>query len=253
MLLNAKLSHPDHDGQFEHINNEAKKAVENGNPVLSINAKRKENIDSFKNNGHTDQSQKTSVEVLDDDFPIAELGQATPFGVYSIFKNKGFVNVGLSSDTAIFAVESIRKWWYAEGVFNYENAEKIILTVDCGDTNSNCNGLWKSELQKLTNEINKDIQVLYYPSGLSKWNKIEHRMIAFICKNWHGIPFISSAIIVNVIDGTKAENGFSIGCIVDEQAYEKGTDVTDEELDSVHIKKDEFHGDFNYTICYNTH
>jgi hypothetical protein len=249
--LTAKSSHPDRDAQFEHINDEAKKACANGNPVLSIDAKKKENIGNFKNNGQTYQPHKTPLEVLDHDFPKAELGKATPFGLYNIFKNKGFVNVGLSSDTAIFAVESIRKWWYAEGLADYEKAEKIVLAADCGGSNSNRSRLWKFELQKLANEINKDIQVLHYPPGTSKWNKIEHRMFAFISINWQGIPLISAAVIVNLINATKTENGLSIRCVLDERTYEKGIKVTDEEFDSIQIKREEFHGDWNYTICHN--
>ena len=249
--LMTKASHPDRNAQFEHINDEAKKAIAHNNPVLSIDAKKKENIGNFKNNGQTYQPHKTPIEVLDHDFPIAELGKATPFGVYNIFKNKGFVSVGLSSDTAVFAVEAIRKWWYAEGVVDYENAEKIVLTADCGGSNSYRHRLWKFELQKLANEINKDIQVLHYPPGTSKWNKIEHRMFAFISKNWRGIPLVSAAVIVNLIGATTTEKGLSIRCILDEETYEKGIKVTDEEFNSINIKHEEFHGEWNYTILCN--
>ena len=249
--LTVKPSHPDRDMQFERINDESKKAAEEGNPALSIDAKKKENIGNFKNNGRTYQPHKTPVEVLDHDFPIHELGKATPFGVYDIFKNQGFVNVGLSSDTAAFAVESIRRWWYAEGAGEYADAKKIVLTADCGGGNGNRNRLWKFELQKLANEIKKDIQVLHYPPGTSKWNKIEHRMFAFISKNWQGIPLISAAIIISLIGATKTEKGLSIRCVLDETSYEKGIEVTDADFDSINTKKDEFHGEWNYTICQN--
>jgi len=225
-----------------------KKAVANGNPVLSIDAKKKENIGNFKNNGQTHQPHKTPIEVLDHDFLLAELGKAVPFGVYDIFKNKGFVNVGLSSDTAIFAVESIRKWWYAEGAKEYVNAEKIVLTADCGGSNSNRSRLWKFELQRLANEINKDVQVLHFPPGTSKWNKIEHRLFSFISKNWQGIPLVSATVIVSLIGSTTTKKGLSIRCILDEQTYEKGIKISDEEFDSIPIKKDEFHGEWNYSI-----
>jgi hypothetical protein len=249
--LTINPSHPDRDAQFEHINDETKKAVADGNPVLSIDAKKKEKIGNFKNNGQTYQPHKTPIEVLDHDFPIPELGKATPFGVYNIFKNKGFVSVGLSSDTAIFAVESIRKWWYAEGVIEYANAKKIVLTADCGGSNGNRNRLWKFELQKFANEINKDIQVLHYPPGTSKWNKIEHRMFSFISKNWQGIPLINTSVIVNLIGSTKTEKGLSIRCVLDESTYEKGIEVTEEEFESILIKKEIFHEEWNYTICRN--
>jgi hypothetical protein len=249
--LTAKPSHPDRDAQFEHINNEAKKAIAAGNPVLSIDAKKKENIGNFKNNGRTYQPHKAPIEVLDHNFPIKELGKATPFGVYNIYKNQGFVNVGLSSDTAVFAVESIRKWWYAEGVVEYKHADKIILTADCGGSNGNRNRVWKFELQKLAREINKDIQVLHYPPGTSKWNKIEHRMFAFISKNWQGIPLESISVIVNLIGSTTTSKGLSIRCVIDEKIYEKGIEVTEDEFSSICILNEPFHGDWNYTICQN--
>jgi hypothetical protein len=247
--LTVKPSHVDRDTQFEHINSETKKAVAAGNPVLSIDAKKKENIGNFKNNGRTYQQHKSPTEVLDHDFPIKELGKATPFGIYNIYKNQGFVNVGLSSDTATFAVESIRKWWYAEGAAEYKNADKIILTADCGGSNGNRNRLWKFELQKLASEIDKDIQVLHYPPGTSKWNKIEHRMFSFISKNWQGIPLESTSVIVNLIGSTTTQKGLSIRCVLDEKIYEKGIGVTDEEFSTIHILNDAFHGDWNYTIC----
>ena len=248
--LTVTESHPDRNAQFEYINAQAKQAVLEGNPVLSIDAKKKENIGNFKNNGKTYQPFKTPIEVLDHDFPIKELGKATPFGVYNIFKNQGFVSVGLSSDTASFAVESIRKWWYAEGIKEYAKAKKIVLTADCGGSNGYRNRLWKVELQKLANELRKDIQVLHYPPGTSKWNKIEHRMFSFITKNWQGIPLVSLAVIVNLIGATKTEKGLSIKCVVDETIYKKGTVVTDQEFDSIKIKPDTFHGEWNYTICH---
>jgi hypothetical protein len=250
--LTVKSSHPDRDAQFEHINAEAKKACSGGNPVLSIDAKKKENIGNFKNNGRTYQPQKTPIEVLDHDFPLPELGKATPFGVYNIFKNKGFVNVGLSADTAMFAVESIRKWWYTEGRGDYSSAEKIVLTADGGGSNGSRNRLWKLELQKFADEIGKDIQVLHYPPGTSKWNKIEHRMFSFISKNWQGVPLISAAVIVKLIGSTKTEKGLSIRCVLDEVTYEKGVAVNDEEFAAINIEKDDFHGEWNYTILKRT-
>jgi len=247
--LTVKPTHADRDAQFEHINSETKKAVAAGNPVLSIDAKKKENIGNFKNNGRTYQPHKTPIEVLDHDFPIKELGKATPFGIYNIYKNQGFVNVGLSCDTAVFAVESIRKWWLAEGAAEYGRADKVVLTADCGGSNGNRNRLWKFELQKLADEIDKDIQVLHYPPGTSKWNKVEHRMFAFISKNWQGIPLESTSVIVNLIGSTTTAKGLSIRCVLDEKFYERGIEVTDDEFDSICVLFDDFHGDWNYTIC----
>jgi hypothetical protein len=247
--LTVKASPPDRNEQFEHINNEAKKALTEGNPIISIDAKKKEKIGNFKNNGQTYQPHKTPIEVLDHDFPIKELGKATPFGIYNIFENKGFVNVGLSSDTAAFAVESVRRWWYAEGILDYPNAQKIVITADCGGSNGNKNRLWKFELQKLANEIGKDIQVLHYPPGTSKWNKIEHRMFAFISKNWQGIPLVSVALILSLIGATKTDKGLSIHSVLDESVYKTGTKVSDRDFDSIFINESSFHGEWNYTIC----
>jgi hypothetical protein len=240
--------HADRDAQFEHINGEAKKVIGEGNPVISVDTKKKENIGNFKNAGKTYQPHKAPIEVLDHDFPIKELGKATPFGVYDIFKNQGFVNVGLSADTATFAVESIRKWWYAEGVTCYGDANKIMITADCGGSNGYRNRLWKWELQMFANEISKDVQVNHYPPGTSKWNKIEHRLFAFITKNWQGIPLVSAAVIVNLIGNTKTGQGLSVRCVLDEDTYKKGVEISDEQLESINILKNDFHGEWNYTV-----
>jgi len=246
--LTTKPAHPDRDAQFEHINDETKKAVSENCPVISIDAKKKENIGNFKNNGQTYQPHKTPMKVLDHDFPIPELGKATPYGIYNTFKNQGFVNVGLSYETAAFAVESIRRWWYAEGINDYASADRIVLTADCGGSNGYRNRLWKFELQKFANEIGKDIQVLHYPPGTSKWNKIEHRMFAFISKNWQGIPLISVALIISLIGATKTNKGLAINCVLDENDYEKGIVVSDDEFESINIVNEKFHGEWNYKI-----
>ena len=217
--------------------------------MLSIDAKKKENIGNFKNNGQTYQPHKTPVEVLDHDFPLKELGKATPFGVYDIFKNQGFVSVGLSCDTAVFAVESIRKWWYVEGVVEYGGASKIVLTADCGGSNGYRNRLWKFELSKLADEIGLDIVVLHYPPGTSKWNKVEHRLFCFISKNWAGVPLVSVAVIVGLIGATRTMGGLCVRCVLDEETYERGLEVSDEEFDSIVVDEDDFHGEWNYTIC----
>ena len=250
--LTVTPSHPDRDKQFEHINKETTEAMAKGIPVLSIDAKKKEKIGNFKNEGKTYQKEKTPIEVLDHDFPIPELGKATPFGVYNIFKNQGFVNVGISADTATFAVESLRKWWYAEGVTDYSNAQEIIITADCGGSNGYRNRLWKIELQKFANEIEKAIKVLHYPPGTGKWNKIEHRLFSFISKNWQGIPLISMAVILALIGATKTEKGLAVTCVLDEAKYEKGCKVTDEELNSIKLIPAKFHGEWNYSIMPNS-
>jgi hypothetical protein len=244
-------SHPDRDGQFEHINKQTLKAITAGNPVLSIDAKKKEKLGNFKNNGQTYQPHKLPVEVLDHDFQLKELGKATPYGVYDVFRNKGFVNVGLSAETAVFAVESLRRWWYAEGVLEYVNASEIVLMCDCGGSNGYRSRLWKFELQKFANEIGRSVGVLHFPPGTSKWNKIEHRLFSFISKNWQGRPLVSASVVVSLIGSTRTERGLCVRCVLDEAAYETGRVVSEEEFCSIVLTPDDFHGELNCTISPN--
>lgn len=217
-------------------------------PVLSVDAKKKEKIGNFKNNGQEYHKKGNATKVLDHDFPIKELGKATPYGVYDIFKNHGFVSVGISSDTAEFAVESLRKWQSIVGSKRYSNAKEIMITADCGGSNGYRNRLWKVELQGLSNELKKKITVLHFPPRTSKWNKIEHRLFSFISKNWRGQPLISLAVIVDLIGSTKTETGLAIDCVIDKNIYPKGIEVFDEEFDTINIKRHKFHGEWNYTI-----
>jgi len=249
--LTVSESHADRDAQFEYINEQCKKANAKGIPVISIDAKKKENIGNFKNNGKTYQPHGNPIKVLDHDFPIKELGKVTPFGVYNIFKNQGFVSVGISYDTAVFAVESIRKWWYAQGAESYSSSDEIVVTADCGGSNGYRNRLWKYELQNLANELSRKITVLHYPPGTSKWNKIEHRLFAFISKNWQGIPLISRALVVSLIGATTTSTGLVVTCVLDESVYQKGIKVSDEEFATINISAAEFHGEWNYTISEN--
>jgi len=246
--LTVNPSQVDRNEQFEYINSEAIDANAKGNPVLSIDAKKKENIGNFKNAGTIYQPKGSPIEVLDHDFPIKELGRATPYGVYNIFANQGFVNVGISKDTAVFAVESIRRWWYSEGIAEYAGASELVITADCGGSNGNRNRLWKWELQNFANEIEKPIRVMHYPPGCSKWNKIEHRLFSFISKNWQGVPLISTSVIVALIGSTTTNKGLAVSCLLDEKIYESGTKVSDEALESVCIVRDGFHGEWNYRI-----
>ena len=249
--LTVTEPHVDRDAQFEYINEQCKKANAKGAPVISIDAKKKENIGNFKNNGKTYQPHGNPIEVLDHDFPIKELGKATPFGVYNIFKNQGFVSVGVSCDTAVFAVESIRKWWYAQGEEQYGATDEIVITADCGGSNGYRNRLWKYELQGFANEINKKITVLHYPPGTSKWNKIEHRLFAFISKNWQGIPLTSTALVVSLIGATTTSTVLAVTCVLDETEYQKGVKVRDDEFDTINISGDDFHSEWNYSISNN--
>jgi len=246
--LAIKPSHPDRNAQFEYINKMTKLYFIKGIPVLSIDAKKKENIGNFKNNGKEYRKKGEPIEVLDHDFPIAELGKATPYGVYDIFKNHGFVNVGLSSDTAEFAVESLRKWQSIVGSKHYPDAKEIMITADCGGSNGNRTRLWKTQLQELANELKKKITVLHFPPGTSKWNKIEHRLFSFISKNWRGQPLISEAVILDLIASTKTETGLTVECVIDKNTYPRGIKVEDEVFEVINIKPHKFHGDWNYTI-----
>lgn len=246
--LTVTPPHKDRDAQFEHINETCKVAAANGAPVLSIDAKKKEKIGNFANKGRIYRPAKTPIETLDHDFPLPELGKATPFGLYSLFENHGFVSVGMSADTAEFAVESIRKWWYAEGQRKYEFAPEIVLTADCGGSNGYRNRLWKLELQNLANEIDKPISVMHYPPGTSKWNKIEHRLFSFISRNWQGIPLVSEVVIVELISATKTDKGLTVTCVLDKRNYETGKKVSEKDFNNINIRNNEFHGDWNYKI-----
>jgi hypothetical protein len=240
--------HLDRDAQFEYINKQAGLFYMKNAPVLSIDAKKKENIGNFKNNGREYHKSGEAPKVLDHDFPIKELGKATPYGVYDIFKNEGFVNVGISKDTAEFAVGSIRKWWNMIGCKGYPDTKEMLLTADSGGSNGYRVRLWKAELQILANELRKKITVVHFPPGTSKWNKVEHRLFSFISKNWRGQPLISLAVIVSLIGSTTTQNGLKVDCVVDELEYERGVEVSDEEYNSIVIKPHKFHGEWNYTI-----
>jgi hypothetical protein len=246
--LSMAKSHPDRDEQFEYINKQAASYMKKGCPVLSIDAKKKEKIGNFKNSGREIHEKGESPLVFDHDFMIKEFGKATPYGVYDIFKNSGFVNVGLSGDTAEFAVESIRRWWDMKGKETYNGAPKILITADCGGSNGYRVHLWKVKLQELANQLNKAITVVHFPPGTSKWNKIEHRLFSFISKNWRGKPLISAAVIINLISATKTKAGLVVECVLDKNKYETNVLVSDEEYAAINIKRHKFHGEWNYTI-----
>ena len=246
--LAIKPSHPDRDAQFAYINKKAQEYIGIGQPVISIDAKKKENIGNFKNNGAEYSRKHDPIKVLDHDFPIEELGKATPYGIYDIMKNAGFVNVGISGDTAEFAVASIRKWWYEVGQTEHPETKSIYITADSGGSNGVRVRLWKVKLQELSNELGLTLRISHFPSGTSKWNKIEHRLFSFISKNWRGKPLISLAVIVNLISATKTKTGLTVKCVVDSNEYIKGIKVSDKKLEKINIQRDDFHGDWNYSI-----
>lgn len=242
---------PDRDKQFNFINEKTKKFQKNNNPVISVDTKKKENIGNFKNNGREYHKKGKPTKVNVYDFINKELGKVAPYGVYDVIKNIGWVNVGISSDTAAFAVNSIRTWWQKMGKPIYKDAKEIFITADCGGSNGNRTKLWKTELQKLANEIKMTINVSHFPTGTSKWNKIEHKMFSFISQNWRGKPLIDRATVINLIGNTKTKSGLEIKAKLDENIYKTGIKVSDEELAAVNLVRDEFHGEWNYKIIPN--
>ncbi len=239
---------PDRDAQFRHINEQVKAFQGKSCPVLSIDTKKKENIGNYKNGGQEYSQKGNPVLVNTYDFPDKELGKVAPYGIYDIGRNEGWVSVGISSDTARFAVNSIRTWWYVMGKKIYKDADAIMITADCGGSNSNRTRLWKWELQKLAIELNKAIYVCHFPPGTSKWNKIEHKMFSYITMNWRAKPLISRETVVKLIANTKTKSGLKIQAALDENVYEKGIKVSKEDFNTINIQKDAFHGEWNYII-----
>ena len=240
--------HPDRNAQFNHINEKVKTFGAEEYPVISIDCKKKELVGNFQNVGQEYAPKKHPVKVSDHDFPLPELGKATPYGIYDISANEGYVSVGISADTAQFAVASIRNWWYSMGIERYPNAPKLLITADGGGSNGSRNRLWKKELQNLANETGLEISVCHFPPGTSKWNKIEHRMFSQISKNWRGRPLESLMVIVNLIAATTTKNGLTIQCQLDLNQYPRGIKISDDELASINIVGDDFHPNWNYTI-----
>ena len=241
-------NHPDRDAQFQYIYKQVKYFQSHNNPVISVDTKKKENIGEFKNAGREYRKKGTPIEVNGHDFPDKNLGKVSPYGVYDVSKNKGWVNVGISADTAEFAVHSIRCWWYIMGKNTYPHARELLITADCGGSNGHRVRLWKVELQKLATELESKISVCHFPPGTSKWNKIEHKMFSYITKNWRGKPLITRETVVKLIASTKTTKGLEIRAMLDENVYEKGIKVADEELAIVNLVKADFHGEWNYTI-----
>jgi hypothetical protein len=246
--ITVSSQHPDRNAQFEYINEQARQFFLKGAPVLSIDTKKKEKIGNFANKGREYHKKGESPKVFDHDFPIKELGSTVPYGVYDVFKNHGFVSVGISADTSEFAVETIRKWQTIVGARSYPKAKELLITADSGGSNGYRVRLWKARLQELADELGKEITVLHFPPGTSKWNKIEHRLFSFISKNWRGKPLVSLAVIVNLIGSTKIGDGNNVECIIDKHKYERGIEISDDEFNAINIKPHKFHGEWNYTI-----
>ena len=241
-------SHEDRDAQFKYINETVNVFQKDKQPVISVDAKKKELIGNFKNAGQEWQEKGKPIDVNAYDFESMAESKATPYGVYDITKNKGWVNVGIDKDTAEFAVQSIRNWWYKMGIYYYPHASELLITADGGGSNGSRVKLWKKELQKLSTEIGMDITVCHFPPGTSKWNKIEHRLFSYISKNWRGRPLGSLEVVVSLIKATGTEKGLEVDCELDENKYQTGITVTEEEIETINIIRREFHGEWNYTI-----
>src|SRR5215831_16143756 len=241
-------SHPDRDAQFEHINARVVALQRRGQPVISVDTKKKELIGDFKNNGEEWQPGGQPDEVRAKDFPDKRLGKAIPYGVYDQTLDKGWVSVGIDHDTAEFATETIRRWWDEMGRPTYRAAKEVLITADGGGSNGTRNRLWKVCLQHLADETGLRVGVCHFPPGTSKWNKIEHRMFCHITQNWRGRPLTSRAVVVNLIGSTRTSTGLEIHSELDENEYSTGMKVTEEELGGVRMKKHRFHGEWNYTI-----
>jgi Rhodopirellula transposase DDE domain len=242
---------PERDAQFRYINKLAKEFTNQAYPVISVDAKKKENVGEFKNPGRTWTKKGKAKEVNVYDFPSLGNGKATPYGIYDVNRNEGMVNVGMSYDTSEFAVESIRQWWLMFGRINYPNAKKLMICADGGGSNGSRNRGWKFYLQELVDQIKIPITVCHYPPGTSKWNKIEHCMFSFITMNWKGKPLVSYETIIKLISGTKTKKGLTVASRLDESEYNKGVKISDEDMEKLQIEFHYLHPKWNYSILPN--
>ncbi len=240
--------HQDRDAQFQYINEQVRRAVATGRPVISVDTKKKELIGDYVNQGRQWRKSKSPDVVNGHDFPDPSVPRAYPYGVYDVARNSGFVNVGTDHDTGAFAVASIRGWWRFEGKRLYPRARRLLITADGGGSNGYRLRLWKLELQQLADATGLSIQVSHFPPGTSKWNKIEHRLFSFSSSNWRGEPLRDYETIVRLISGTRTAKGLTVSCRLDRRKYPKGRKVTDEEMDLIRISPQAFHGEWNYII-----
>jgi hypothetical protein len=245
------IHHPDRDAQFRYVSDTVQAAIAACEPAISVDTKKKELVGDFKNNGRELRRKGDPEPVRVHDFKIPELGKVAPYGVYDIAANHGWVSVGVSADTGAFAVESIRRWWHRLGKARYPNAANLTVTADCGGSNGPHVKLWKREMQRLANETGLRITVTHLPPGTSKWNRIEHRLFAFITMNWRGKPLVSHQVIVQLIGATTTETGLKVCCEIDANLYPKGIAVSDAEIQAINISRHKFHGEWNYTIAPN--
>ena len=240
--------HPDRNAQFEHINEKVRQQLEAGEPAISVDTKKKELVGSFKNGGRELRPKGTPECVKAYDFPAESNGKAIPYGVFDLTENEAWVSVGISHDTAEFAVATIRTWYYELGQPIYPEATSLLITADCGGSNGYRVRLWKVELQALVDELQIPITVCHLPPGTSKWNKIEHRLFSFITQNWRGKPLVTHQVIVDLISATTTGKGLQVHSCLDDQLYQTNRRVSDKQLSNVNLEPDSWHGEWNYTI-----
>jgi transposase len=252
-MLQVGEPHPDRNAQFEHINNTASRYIAVGDPVISVDTKKRENIGNFKNNGQEYRKNKDPRKVLDHDFPIKELGKITPYGVYNLNNNTGFVNVGVSHDTSEFAVESISRWWETVGKHTFPENKRIYINCDCGGSNGYRRRMWKYQLQEFADRTNLEVEVSHFPPGTSKWNKVEHRLFCYISKNWQGKPLVDIQTAIDLIGSTRTSTGLEVTCVRDDTEYHLAKKITDEDFDSINITKILPFESWNYKISPRTY
>lgn len=247
-MLQVGASHPDRNAQFEYINKTAKEYLSQGIPVISIDCKKKENLGNFKNNGREYCHKKTPRKVLDHDFLIKELGHVAPYGIYDVDKNTGFVNLGISHDTAEFAVNSIMQWWLHIGKETYPNAKRLYINCDGGGSNGSMLHLWKAQIAKFAEATGLEVHISHFPPGTSKWNKIEHRLFCYISKSWAGQPLVNIETVIDLIGSTTTKHGLKVKCVLDKNLYPTGIKVSDEDYKRINIERIDPLKDWNYII-----
>lgn len=240
--------HADRDGQFRYIHRESKWFLRTGDPVVSVDTKKKELVGTFRNAGRTWHPQGEAPAVFVHDFPHLGEGKAIPYGTYDIAADRALVNVGISHDTAEFAVESIRRWWRMLGRKTYPQAARLLICADAGGSNGSRLRVWKVELQHLADELGVPLTVCHYPPGTSKWNKIEHRLFSFISMNWRGQPLVSYQTVVQLISSTRTRSGLKVKALLDTNTYETGTKISAREMGDLNLHRHTFHPDWNYTL-----
>jgi DDE family transposase len=240
--------HPDRDAQFRYLNRQVETFRRNGDPVISVDTKKKELVGGFKNAGRRWLPKGKPDAVAVHDFPHLGEGKAIPYGAYDIARERAVVNVGVTHDTAEFAVESIRRWWNLDGKRHYRGAERLLICADSGGSNGNRQRAWKLQLQGFSDETGMAATVCHYPPGTSKWNKIEHRLFSFISLNWRGKPLVNFETVVNLIGGTRTRSGLKVKALLDTNQYETGLETTEDEFDRLRLKRHKIHPDWNYTL-----